>query len=173
MSALAIPADQVGFAPDSAYATWTAEQREISDRMEADYNMEASARLGLIAGDRGHPITATTDCPDGMLRRLVKQYRRNLEDVDDGSLHGGRSRARMLRAQIADIEREQERRAVLAECWQASETGTHSYSDFQGRGGLLAVVDHGARPPSYELAVLLDWEHWKLGLEHVLAWDDA
>jgi hypothetical protein len=138
--------------------------------MEADYNSQARARLALLAAERGHPFTATTDITDGMLRRLLKEYRRDLEDVEDGSLHGGEPRARLLRAQVADIEREQERRAVLAECWRASEGGTHCYSAFQGRGGLLAVVDHDARPPSYELAVLLDWEKFKRGECHVLVW---
>lgn len=168
------------FAPDSVYAEWTLEQREISDRMEADYNRQANAHLALVAAERGHPITVTTDCPDSMLRSLSKTYWRELEDLSDlqlaESTAANRSRKRVtreraLQIRIADIEREQYRRSVLAECWQAREDGTHCYSDFAARGGLLAVIDHGARPPSYELAVLLDWEQWKLGEYCVLAWE--
>lgn len=162
-----------GFSPDSPYATWGAEERDASDRMEADYNAQARARLALLAADRGHPIYMPVDCPDSMLSNLLKRWRRNLEDVEDGSLGGGKRRARMLRARITDIEVEQGRRSALAESWRATEDGTQCYSAFQGRGGLAAVLDHGATPPSYDLAVTLDWERHQHGLSTVLAWDEA
>jgi hypothetical protein len=73
-------------------------------------------------------------------------------------------------ARLRDTEREQEFRAALAHSWRASETGTHCYSEFQARGGLAAVLNNKAQPPSYDLAILLDWEHCQHGLAHVLNW---
>jgi hypothetical protein len=154
----------------TCYATWSTEQREASDRMERLYNQQRRCGLAQGAAALGHPISTATD---DMLRSLAKTYTRQLEDVEDGSLAGGDKRARMLRAKLLDIEREQDFRAALAESWLASEDGTHCYTSFMARGGLGGVLHEGATPPSYELAVFLDRDHWRRGLAHVLDWDSG
>jgi hypothetical protein len=35
------------------------------------------------------------------------------------------------------------------------------------------VVHHGATPPSYHLAVMLDHTNWTRGLPHALAWQQT
>lgn len=160
---------EVGFAPDSVWAEYTAEEREISERMEAEYNDRRAGVLAVRDANEHHSVRGCTD--DG-LRRLLKERRRELEDIEDGDLSDSSTgyRSRMVKAKIADIEGEQGWRSILAECWRAAENGTHSYTAFMARGGLLAVIDHGATPPSYELAGLLDWEHFERGKVHVLDW---
>jgi protocatechuate 3,4-dioxygenase beta subunit len=162
-------ATAIGFAPESVHAELTDEQREISARMEREFNSRESTRFAREDEHAYHPVHRGTD---DMLRKSAKRIRRQLEDIAEGELHDTKtgSRRRMLEAQLHDIEVEQEIRAALRETWQADEKGTHSYTDFKGRGGLAAVIDHGATPPSYHLAKLLDWEHFERGLAHVLDW---
>ena len=157
------------FAPDSVYATRTAGWRAAADRMEAEFNSQRNGERARLAAAQGHPIRFA---PDSSLRRLATRYQRDLEDVEAGDLAGGGERARMLKAQLRDIEREQAVRAALAHSWRAREGGTHCRSAFQGRGGLRAVLEDHASPPSYQLAAQLDWEHWKRGLPCVLAWSE-
>jgi hypothetical protein len=154
-------------APDSVYATHTAGWRAAADRIEAEFNSQRNGERARLEAAQGHPIRFA---PDASLRRLATRYRRDLEDVEAGDLAGGGERAQMLEARLHDIEREQAVRAALANSWRAREDGTHSYSAFQGRGGLRAVLEDGATPPSYQLAAELDWEHWKRGLPCVLTW---
>jgi hypothetical protein len=171
MAATAISArpERGSFAPDSVYATYTAEWRAAADHMEAEFNGQRNVERARLAAGQGHPIRCASDAS---LRRLATRCRRDLEDVGTGDLAGAAERAQMLEAQLHDVECEQAARAALAESWRAREDGTHSYSAFQGRGGLRAVLEDGAAPPSYELAALLDWEHWTLGRPCVLAWRD-
>jgi hypothetical protein len=161
-------AESSGFAPDSVHAEMTAEQREIADRVEADYNMQRGAELALAAERAGHTVRFATD---DSLRRLGKLYRRELEDIDDGTLAKGRRP--ITAARLRDVEREQAFRAALAATWQAAEDGTHSYTGYASRGGLSAVLYHGARPPSYLLAVQLDRANWSAGEPHVLEWGET
>jgi hypothetical protein len=160
-----------GFAPDSVYAEYSAEEREIVDRQEDESNHRHATTLALRDEKEHFTVRGMTD--DG-LRRLLKTYRRELEDVEDGDLADSKTghRARILKAKIKDIQREQDWRAALAESWMATWEGTHSVTGYAARGGLDAVVNHGATPPSYDLAARLDWRNWKHGLPHVLAWKD-
>ncbi|MGH2761410.1 MAG: hypothetical protein ACRDLD_02330 [Thermoleophilaceae bacterium] len=154
-----------GFAPDSVYATWSAGQREAAGRMEARFNSQRHTQLALADEALGHPVTGYAD---DMLRRAVKRLRRDLEDIADGDLPA--AKGSFVRAKLNDVQIEVDRREALAERWAASEEGTHSYSAFRGRGGLLAVREDRATAPSYPLAQLLDWEAWKRGGEFVLNW---
>lgn len=157
------------FAPDSVYATRTSCWRAAADRMETEFNSQRNGERARLEAEQSHPIRFASDA---LLRRLATRYRRDLEDVEAGGLTGGSYRTRMLKAQLRDIECEQAVRAALAKSWLAREDGTHSYSAFQGRGGLRGVLKEGATPPSYQLAAQLDWEHWKRGLPCVLVWVD-
>lgn len=158
-----------GIAPDSVYATYTPEQVQVSGRMEAEFNRRRRTELARSDEHAYHLVHRGTD---DSLRRFAKRIERQLEDIADGDLPDSKTghRRRMLEAQLADIRQEQEVRTALAETWQAAEGGTECYSAFKGRGGLAAVVHHGATPPSYDLAKLLDWEHFKTGRVHVLEW---
>jgi hypothetical protein len=162
-----------GFAPDSVYAEYTAEEREISDRMEVESNDHRAWVLAVKAERENHSVHGA---PDASLRHLAKLYRRELEDLADGDLlddsKTGR-RTKLAEAKLADVEAEQAFRAVLAESWGAAEDGTHSYTSYMARGGLPAAVHHGATAPSYDLAQKLDLEHFKLGRPHVLAWEES
>lgn len=155
------------FAPDSSYATWTPAQRAASARMEDQFNSNRARDLALRDEKLGHTVRGMTD---DMLRRLAITYARTIEDIEAGDEHGTPARVRMIKAQIRDIEREQAFRGALAESWLASEDGTHCYSSFQARGGLAAVLNHGAPAPTYDLAVLLDCERHLRGLSTVLDW---
>lgn len=159
-----------GFAPDSAYSTWSADQREASDRMETYFNGQRQTTLALADAARGHDFRG---CNDDGLARLAIVYGRELEDVRSGYLSGGKRREQLNEARLRDIAAEQDFRAALRECWLADERGTHCYTGFSGRGGLLAVRDHAAMPPSYDLAVKLDHLNHMRGEPTVLAWDDA
>lgn len=159
---------RLGYAPGSVYSAWTSEQQAAAGRIEVEVNHRRRARLALGFSDAGHPIRGLTDAG---LRRLAKHHRRDIEDIVSGDLVGGSRRRRLAAVELRDVEREQEFRAVLAECWLAREDGTHSYTMFHARGGLLAVLDHGAPPPSYELAVMLDRDMWRHGQPCVLAWE--
>lgn len=156
-----------GFAPDSVYAEWTKAQREAADRVEAASNAQRRCILAQADAAAGHPVTGQ---PDDSLRRLAVVYRRELEDVLAGDVPGGERRSQLLRAKLHDIACEQEFRAALAESWLADEDGTHSYTAFQARGGLQAVVENSAPAPSYDLALLLDREHFLRGLPTVMEW---
>lgn len=164
--------EALGYAPDSVYAEYNAEEREIFDRQESEADSRIATMLAVRDEHRGHTVRGCTD--DG-LRGLLKTYRRELEDVEDGDLPDSRTghRARVLKAKIADIEGEQNWRAAFAESWLATERGTHSVTGYAARGGLKAVLDHGAIPPSYDLAAKLDWRNWKEGRPHVLAWKET
>jgi len=155
-----------GCAPDSVYASWSRAERAASDRIEAERNQQDRTALARRDAAEGHPISLA---PDDSLRRLAKAYRRDLEDIADGDLHPGRKA--VITARLRDIEREQDFRATLRECWLAAEDGTHSYTAFHARGGLEAVLDHGAPAPSYQLAMRLDQERQARGLTHVFEWD--
>lgn len=160
-----------GFAPDSIYAEWTTEEREASDRMEAVYNHERH----LEALDRFGPHTKhwLRFTPDDSLRSAAKRHRREIEDIEDGTLADdakGR-RLRLTRARLHDVECEQEFRQTLAETWQAREDGTHSITGYHARGGLDAVLNHGATPPSYPLAILLDYTNSLRGEPTVFEWE--
>ncbi len=159
-----------GFAPDSVYAEYTKKEREIFDRQEDEANHRWGTVLAVRDEQKHHTVRGCTN--DG-LRSLLKTYRRELEDIEDGDLADSKTgyRSRMVKAKMADIEREQEFRAVLAETWQAAERGTHSFTGFMARGALGGVLRHGATPPSYDLAQKLDWRNWKQGLPHVLEWE--
>jgi len=122
--------------------------------------------LARRSAAEAHPIGLARD---DSLRRLAKAYRRDLEDIADGDLHPGRKA--VIAARLRDIEREQDFRATLRECWLAAEDGTHSYTAFDARGGLEAVLNHGASAPSYQLAMRLDQERQARGLTHVFEWD--
>lgn len=182
-----------GHAPDSVYAEWTADERAASDRMEGDFN--ATRRAILASADlmrRSDPVKQPKDTgplyisgptvrghSDDMLQRAAKRMRRQLEDIAEGDHtlpakgpRGVKARVRFLNVVLRDIEREQEFRAALAYSWLAAEDGTHCYTAYQARGGLDAVLNHGAPPASYDLAVTLDWELWRRGGLHVLAWKD-
>jgi hypothetical protein len=156
-----------GFAPESAYASWTKAQRAAADRVEAASNIQRRGILAQADAAAGHPLMGQ---PDDSLRWLAKKYSRDLEDVESGDLAGGDKRARLLRAQLHDIAVTQEYRAALAESWLADEDGTHSYTAFQARGGLRAVLDNSAPAPSYDLAIFLDHEHFLRGLPTVMEW---
>lgn len=167
----ATTATLAGYSPDSVYAEQSAEEREITDRMEAESNDRQSTTLAVADEQAHHPVRNGND---DSLRRSAKRLKRELEDLADGELADSSTgyRRRKVEAELNDVETEQAIRATLAETWQASEDGTHSYTDFQGRGGLSAVLHHGATPPSYYLAALLDWEQFKLGKLHVLGWGE-
>jgi len=156
------------YTPDCAYATWTRTMRRASDRMEADYNDNARVVLARRDETQGHTVHGQ---PDDSLRRLATIFRRELEDIAEGALP--RARRPLAEARLRDVERESEFRRALAESWLAAESGTHCYSAFDARGGLEAVLNHGAPPPSYSLAVTLDWELMRRGEVHVLAWGEA
>lgn len=153
--------------PLPPYATFSADELASADRMEAQYNAAHRRDRAIAAENAGHSVRYATD---GSLRRLAKFYARRLEDIDEGDRTVSAAHRRLLVAQQRDIEREQDFRAALAESWLATEDGTDCYTAFQGRGGLAAVLDGSATPASYDLAVTLDWEHWKCGLPHVLDW---
>jgi len=160
-------AAQAGYAPDSVYAEWTPAQRAAADRIERDYNARRSSILALAEEQSGHTVRGLSD---DQLPRAATTTRRALEDIESGARAGSTARARLLRARLRDIEAEQVFRRALAETWHATEFGTHSYTAFEARGGLAAVVEHGAPPPSYDLAVLLDRERFERGLSCVLDW---
>lgn len=157
----------IRYAPDSIYAGYTAVERDAADRMEAEFNHETRLHLASLVHTNHVRVSS-----DASLARLAKHYRRQLEDIADGSLSGGEGRARLVRAQLHDVEREQGYRSRLADSWLAGEGGTHCYGAFEARGGLGAVLYHGATPPTYYLAAMLDWRNWKRGLPHVLAWGE-
>lgn len=167
---MATTTETPGFSPDSAYASWSQEERESSDRMEAYFQGQRRTILAQAEANAGHPISYR---PDESLRRLAKTWRRELEDVQCGDRNGGKRREALLKARLRDIEAEQDVRAALRESWLASEDGTHSYTGFMGRGGLAAVRDHGATPPSYPLAEQLDYLNHMRGLPTVLEWEKA
>lgn len=149
--------------PDSVYAGWTADERAAVDRLEARYNAELRCQLGELVHTQYARVA-----PDASLTRLAVVYRRQLEDIGRGDLAGGAERARLVRVKLRDINREREMRAVLAESWLAAESGTHCYTAFMARGGLTAVAGHGAPPPTYHLARILDRVNQERGLPHVL-----
>lgn len=154
------------FAPDSIYAEWSTEERAAADRAEDRHNSEVRCQMAEKVGTNYVSVTG-----DDSLRSLAITYRRQLEDIGSGNLTGGEPRARVVRARLKDVEREQEFRAAMAGSWLAATDGTHSYTAFVARGGLAAVRDYGATPASYRLAALLDWTNWKRGQPHVLDWD--
>jgi len=162
-----------GFAPDSVYAEYSADERGAADRMEVEANDRRAHLLALKAEKENHSVHGL---PDSSLRRLAKEYHRELEDLADGDLGDdsktGR-RTKLAEAKLADVEAEQAFRAVLSESWGAAEDGTHSYTSYMARGGLPATIHHGAPAPSYDLAQKLDFEHFKLGRPHVLAWRET
>lgn len=158
----------VGFAPESVYAEWTTAQREASDRMEAEANSRQSAVLARRDAADGHTVRGMAD---DSLRRMAVRLRRDLEDIEAGDQPA--AKRAVTTARLRDVEGEQAIRGALAECWLASEDGTHCYTGFMARGGLGAVLDHGAVPASYWLAETLDWRNWRQGKAHVLAWSSA
>jgi len=170
-TATAQPETAAGFAPDSVYAEYSTEEREIADHMEVESNDHRAWVLALGAEKENHSVHGL---PDASLRHLAKAYRRELEDLADGDLQDdsktGR-RTKFAEVKLRDVEAEQEFRRVLAESWGAAEDGTHSYTSYMARGGLLAATHHGAIACSYDLAEKLDYEHFKLGRPHVLAWE--
>lgn len=154
-----------GFSSDSAYAAWSADERSAADRAEVRFNADQRRHLA------GQVSTAYVRvAADDNLRNLARTCRRQLEDIASGDLSGGEPRARLICAMLTDIEREQECRQALAQSWLAREDGTHCYSAYEARGGLGAVLRHGAVPPTYHLAAILDRLNWQRGLPHVLAW---
>ena len=172
MSAVAVAT--AGYAPDSVWAEYTDAQREISARMERESNMRRSAVLARQDETAGHPVSGYTD---GMLASAAKRCRRELEDIAEGDHHlpakgprGVKTRVRFVEAMLATVQREQDVRAALAESWLAAEDGTHSYTDFAGRGGPSAVLHHGATPPSYDLWSSSTGGTGKRGKAHVLGW---
>jgi hypothetical protein len=154
-----------GFSPESVYAAWSDDERVAADRIEEKYNQERRCQLAELVG-----TSYVRVAPDESLRHLATVYRGELEDIDRAHLCGGAARARVARAKLVDVEREQEARAALADSWLANEDGTHCYTAFVSRGGLDAVLHHGATPPSYHLAAMLDRLNWERGFPHVLAW---
>lgn len=168
-----------GYAADSVYASYTKREREASDRMETVYNHERGLEVHTITGtgrEKGshfgrNPLRFMSN---DSLRSLAKAYAREVEDIEDGDLRDDAkgSRLRLAQARLRDVERESEFRIALAETWQASEKGTHSISAFEARGGLKAVVEDGATPPSYALAVLLDYSNFRHGEPTVLEWPE-
>lgn len=166
----------LGYAPDSVYASWTEAEREMSDRME-DQSNNHRARDAELARQESH--NHLFGFSDDALRRLRKHYLRDIEDIEDGEsvLFSPTSKTangtlRLLRAKLHDVEVLQETRKALATSWLATDNGTRCYSSFIARGGLKAVRDNGARPAHYSLAQILDWERWKQGTAHVLAWKE-
>lgn len=154
------------FSPDSRYATWSVEERIAAGRAEERFNGDARCRLAEGIG-RNYVRVATDDS----LLSLLRTYRRQLEDVESGDPCGD-ERAALARAKLAEIEREQQARAALAQSWLAADNGTHCYPSYAARGGLAAVAHHGAPKPSYQLAAKLDRLNWLRGLPHVLTWQE-
>lgn len=150
--------------PDSVYASWSDDQRAAADRMEERYNHDVRLQLAELVHTNYVSVAS-----DDSLQRLAVLYRRQLTDIDLGVLVGGPARACMVRAKISDIEREQQCRSALAECWLASEDGTHCYTAFVSRGGLAAVAHHDAPAPTYHLARILDHANRAQGLPCVMA----
>lgn len=167
-----------GYAADSVYASYTRREREASDRMEAVYNHERSLEVYAITGSGRREGSPFSQNPlrfmDGdSLRRLAKTYAREVEDIEAGDLNDAKGRRlKLTKARLHDVEHEREFRSVLAETWQASDEGTHSISAFEARGGLKAVVEDGATPPSCALAVLLDYRNFRHGEPTVLEWPE-
>jgi hypothetical protein len=172
VSALAAEPAVAGFAPDSIYAEWSADEREASDRMEAVYNHERH----LEAHERFGPHTKhwLRFQPDGSLRRAATRIAREIEDIQAGDLPDTKGRRlRLAQARLRDVNAERDFRQALAETWQASERGTHSITGYHARGGLGAVLHHGATQPSYALAVLLDYTNSLRDEPTVLDWSSA
>lgn len=158
---------QEGFAPGSVYAEWTDRQREQADRVERDFNAHRSSILALADEKSGHSVRSLAD---EQLPRTARRIARQIEDIEAGDRLGSKAQVWMLRAQLHDVEREQQFRAALAYSWLAVEHGTHSLTAFEARGGLAAVLENGASAPSYDLAVLLDRQQFLRGLPCVLDW---
>jgi hypothetical protein len=154
-----------GYSPDSVYAEWSQDERAAADRMEDLFNQ--GERVALA--ERVHTQYVRV-APDASLVNLAISYRRQIEDISSGQLTGGPARPRLVRAKLADVEREQQYRTALAQSWLATGGGTHCYSAYVSRGGLEAVARHGAPAPSYQLAMQLDRLNYRRGLPHVLAW---
>ena len=106
------------------------------------------------------------DLTDDGLRRVLKQYRRELEDIEDGDLYP--PRRPFVERELASCEQVIATRAALRECWLASEDGTDSSADFEfGQNGRRIMR---GRPPSYKLATMFDYERHLRGESTVLAW---
>ena len=157
-----------GYGPDSVYAGWSDEERAAADRAEDDDNRQTRCQLAELVHSQYVRVAG-----DDSLRDLATLYRRELEDVASGRLVGGDQRARVVRARLSEVERAQECRAALASAWLAAADGTHCYTAFAARGGLDAVRNHAAPPPSYHLATMLDRRNALRELPHVLAWAPA
>ena len=164
--------ESLGYAPDSVHAELSDEERAISERLEDEHNHRHATILELRSQNEGFSIKGLRD---DALRRLAKQHRRQIEDIDDGDLDDSKTgyRRRMVAAKLADIEAEQEYRAALAESWLAADHGTHSFTGFASRGALTAVAEFDAIPPSYWLAALLDRRNFELGEPSVFEWETA
>lgn len=119
------------------------------------------------------------DISDDGLGRLRRQYQRDLEDIADGLATPRESDPRnvqRLEALIRDIDGEATLRETLRYCG-ARENGTHSYADYDDAGGMkLHVAEDGTRsivcdvPPSYPLALMLDYRRHRDGGACVLDW---
>lgn len=168
----------VGYSPSSYYAECSEEEREICERIEAVHNHERHLETLERFGPHTEHWLRFKD--DDSVRREAKRLTRQIEDIEDGDLpnpsgRGGRknihNRLSFLQARLRAVEAEQQFRQTLRDTWQASERGTHSMTGYHARGGLAAVLEHGAPPPSYPLAVLLDHANWLRGEPSVLQWD--
>lgn len=156
-----------GFAPDSPYARLNTIERTTLEAAECEHNMRAAAVAILAGQTRGGTVRRMSD------RMLTILHRRASHKIESALKEGDARRARLLRARQRDLACEMAMRHALAEAWLAVEDGTCSYVAFQARGGLAAVAEHGATPPSYQLAILLDFEAHRRGLSCTLAWGDA
>lgn len=154
-----------GYSPATVYAEWSQDEQGAADRMEELFNQ--GERVALAEKVHTQYVRVA---PDASLSNLASDYRHQIEDIASGRLTGGPARLRLVRAKLADAEREQQYRTALAQCWLATDAGTHCYSAYVSRGGLEAVARHGAPAPSYQLAVQLDYLNYRRGMPHVLVW---
>lgn len=119
----------------------------------------------VLARTRGQTISGLTD---DALQYAAARLRRALHDSPTSNPD-----RRRLQRDLGAVEREQQFRQCLTDTWLAREDGTHCYTAFAERGGLAAVLAGDAPPPSYALAVILDWERCQQGQPHVLNWVNA
>lgn len=119
------------------------------------------------------------DLSDDGLERVRRSLSRRIEDATDGLLSPRESTSQVVqraRRELKEIESEQALRSDLRYCG-AREDGTHSLAEYQAAGGMkLHIAEDGEqkivcdKPPSYRLAMLLDYRRFRDGGAHVIDW---
>lgn len=134
-------------------------------------SMSTKQTIKPFALDFGWGLGSWQDLTDDGYQRLVRQYRRMVEDHDLGESIG--MPIAVCKSRLARVEQVIETREALAESWLAEDFGSKSTADFERDTPDAKLRFRTEKGPSYGLACLFDYERHLRGESTVLQWSKA